>query len=68
MGNVGLFAWINSPVTGITLKNCDIKDSKIKFEPFQVEGLKYPEVEVILDNTKISEDFITHTTDGITVK
>lgn len=67
-GDVELFAWICSPATGITLKNCDIKNSRLKFEPFKTEGLIYPEVEIKLENTKIREDFVMHTTEGITVK
>ena len=68
MGDVGLFAWINSPVTGITLKDCDIKDSKIKFEPVEIDGLVYPEVEIKLEKTEVSDGFIVSGSNKLSVE
>lgn len=48
------FMWINAPLTDLTLKNCQAKGLDLVFEQLDTPGLRYPPVELRLENSPVT--------------
>ncbi|MBQ7982941.1 MAG: hypothetical protein IJ302_05185, partial [Clostridia bacterium] len=68
LGKVKMFAWVNSPLDRVTLKNCRLGDAKFVFEPVKTEGLIYPDSKIRLENTEVCEDFLEAQDAGLSVE
>ena len=56
--DIKTFFRANYPTENITVKNCDLKDAKILFQGFSLEGLSYPPVQLTIENCNLDENTV----------
>ncbi|MBQ8342703.1 MAG: hypothetical protein IJY21_01210 [Clostridia bacterium] len=56
--DIQTFFRANYPVENITIKNSDIKEAKILFEGFDLDGLSYPPVQLTVESTPLSKNAV----------
>ena len=56
--DISCFVRANYPTGTVKIVNTDLKDSKVRFEGMEIEGLEYPEATLILENVTRKEDSI----------
>lgn len=64
-GDVEMFAWVNSPLDNVTIKNSHIGNAKIVNEPVMKDRLIYPEGKVFIENTEVTDEFIIKNKDTL---